>query len=129
MPRVLESPTRPSARSANGAAPPTTTLHRILPLNLLAVLASSIRLEILGRLRDRPTDVKTLAEHLDLASDLVSYHLRQLRGQHLVCFEPKKTRRIYSLQVGVDITTDEHGTRLTVERGGAVCLLVRSPMR
>jgi DNA-binding transcriptional ArsR family regulator len=68
-----------------------------LPLELLGVLASPARIELLGQLSASPQDVSSLAEKLDLEIDHVSHHLAKLRDRGLVTFMRDGKRHIYEL--------------------------------
>lgn len=118
---------RRSKRSKpGGATKAVVALPNCLPLGLFAVVASRIRVEILGALRDRPSDVTSLADRLELAGDLVSYHLRQLRRHDLVAFRSEHTRRIYSLSPEVRISVDTNGVCFEVDRGESMRFIVRT---
>lgn len=62
--------------------PRTTSLHEAVPL--LQVVADPVRWAVLERLTTEPQCVCNLQEHVPIAANLLSYHLKVLREAGLV---------------------------------------------
>jgi len=64
----------------------------------LSVLGDPTRREIFERLKDGPTSVGVLAEHLPVSRPAVSQHLKTLKEAGLVSETAVGTRRIYAIR-------------------------------
>ncbi len=69
----------------------------------LAVLADPTRLAVLEVLLDGPRNVTEINEHVGIAQNLLSHHLRVLREAELVIARRAGKAVQYSLARGVDI--------------------------
>jgi DNA-binding transcriptional ArsR family regulator len=63
--------------------------------NALAALADPTRRQVFERLRDGPSPVGEIAEHLPVSRPAVSQHLKALKEAGLVADRAEGTRRIY----------------------------------
>jgi ArsR family transcriptional regulator len=78
----------------------------------LAVLADPTRLAVLEVLLDGPRNVKEINEHVGIAQNLLSHHLRVLREAELVtCRRDGKAVR-YALARGVEVGKSHHAINL-----------------
>lgn len=62
----------------------STEVDAVSPVDLLQVVADPVRWEILHKLATRPYCVCNLQEHVPIAANLLSYHLKVLREAGLV---------------------------------------------
>jgi ArsR family transcriptional regulator len=69
----------------------------------LAVLADPTRLAVLEVLLDGPRNVKEINEHVKIAQNLLSHHLRVLREAELVISRREGKAVRYALASGVDV--------------------------
>jgi ArsR family transcriptional regulator len=69
----------------------------------LAVLADPTRLAVLEVLLDGPRNVKEINEHLEIAQNLLSHHLRVLREAGLVIAHRDGKGVKYALARGVEL--------------------------
>ena len=65
---------------------------------LLAAAADPVRWTVLDRLAETPRCVCDLQEHVPVAANLLSYHLKVLRDAGLVVVRAEGTRRLYRLR-------------------------------
>src|SRR4029077_6642200 len=61
----------------------------------LQALSDSTRRRILARVRDRPLAVGEIARQLGISQQIVSHHLRVLRGAGLVTEQRERTRHLF----------------------------------
>lgn len=83
---------------------------------VLAAVAEPTRLQILGRLADRPHNVGELAKALELPMVNMSHHLGVMRQAGLLEDEKVGRRVIYKLRTEV-AEADGPGVRFVVEAG------------
>ena len=81
--------------------------------DLLDVVRSPVRLEILMRLAKSPKDVSSLSKEMNLEIQAVSHHLRPLLKTGLVEFEQVKQKHLYRLSERV--TTFARGEKLHLQ--------------
>ncbi len=81
--------------------------------DLLDVVRSPVRLEILARLAESPKDVSSLSKEMNLEIQAVSHHLRPLLKTGLVEFEQVKQNHVYRLSERV--TTFARGEKLHLQ--------------
>lgn len=78
----------------------------------LAVLADPTRLAVLEVLLNGPCNVKQINEHVKIAQNLLSHHLRVLREASLVTSYREGKGVRYALARGVDIGKTANGINL-----------------
>ena len=78
----------------------------------LAVLADPTRLAVLEVLLDGPRNVKEINEHVRIAQNLLSHHLRVLREAELVISRRDGKGVKYALARGVEFGQDHNGFNL-----------------
>lgn len=64
----------------------------------LQALSDSTRRRILARVRDRPLAVGEIAQQLGISQQIVSHHLRVLRGAGLVTERRERTRHLFMVR-------------------------------
>ena len=81
--------------------------------DLLGVVRSPVRLEILTRLAKSPKDVSSLSKEMNLEVQAVSHHLRPLLKTGLVEFKQVKQKHVYRLSERV--TTFARGEKVQLQ--------------
>ena len=61
----------------------------------LRALSDGTRRQILERIREQPRAVGEIAEHLGISQQIVSHHLKVLRGAGLVSERRERTRHLF----------------------------------
>jgi len=61
----------------------------------LRALSDGTRRRILERIREQPRAVGEIAEHLAMSQQIVSHHLKVLRGAGLVTEQRERTRHLF----------------------------------
>ena len=61
----------------------------------LRALSDGSRRQILERIREQPRAVGEIAEHLGMSQQIVSHHLKVLRGAGLVTEQRERTRHLF----------------------------------
>jgi DNA-binding transcriptional ArsR family regulator len=73
----------------------------------LQALSDSTRRRILARVRDRPLAVGDIALQLGISQQIVSHHLKVLRGAGLVTEQRERTRHLFLVRTdGLEVVRD-----------------------